>query len=69
MANRVKPFTIYDLAANVKWDGSNKHLARFLKLNPLVGDLGKKLVAGQYVNLYCVKADSGTGSGSLYGLE
>ena len=66
IVNRDKPFTVHDVFNSVKWDGSRKHLSRYLTNHPRLNNLGKRLIAGQYVNVYEKKQSA---SDKLFGLE
>ena len=63
---RTRPFTINDIFNEVRWDGSRKHLARFLTKHPRITTLGKKREAGKKLTIYD-KVDSTTAALGLYG--
>jgi len=52
LARRRGPFTVNDVYNEVPWEGSKKHLSRFLNVNPRIRVLGKKREAGKKLNVY-----------------
>jgi hypothetical protein len=68
LENWETPFTVNDVMESVKWDGSRKHLSRFLVKHPRIMSIGKRKVAGQMINLYMGKSQAQIESG-LYGRE
>lgn len=68
LENRVKPFTINDVANNVKWDGSRKHLTRFILTNPRIQAIGKKREDGKKLNIYA-KVETAHNKSGLFGIE
>jgi hypothetical protein len=64
ISDRKRPFTINDVFNEVSWNGSKKNLARYIKLNPRIKNLGHRRVAGRKLVVY-----QRSESGGLFGGE